>query len=586
MAGRFALRLERPRRNDAMSSLNASSSDGSPAWIEYSTSTDHVFGEDHKVSEFPQGKVDPHEQPSGDEQKDRPESVAWPMDSQVLTDARGTRLAEQGHPAFPVPNQKPRRLVKRLMVLAIIACVVGVALYFVIPEIQWMLDTTSTDDAFVAGHTTNVKPRVESVVTEVMVERNDRVEPGDVLVRLDQEPFEIALAQSEASLIEARSNLDLARAQVKAQLSTARGAFFSRRNQQEQLRRTIKSLEAEVATLKSQQSSQHLAELDQRRLASLTQRGSATQSELDTRNNTLDVANQRVKEAWAAIDETRATLGLGPNHDNPLEVPKDLVEQQSGIQSAVSSIASSLAQIGIPFDAHDIKPDEAFEQIIHLDSSEGLENAFGRIIEQAPAVKVATSTVNRAEQDLANARLQLKWTEIRSEIAGYVQDRSVNPGDRVETGQTLVSIRPDYVWIDANYKETQLKDIEIGQPVDLYVDAYPHKVFKGRVAGFLPGTGLSESLLPPENATGNYIKVTQRLAVRIELVEPPPKETPLFIGLSVVPYVKIKERPTGPDAGTRLHPDDYRQHPDVGDGPAGIQLRNRQEIEHRESSHK
>jgi membrane fusion protein (multidrug efflux system) len=567
-----------------MPSLNTSGTDGFSSPFEYSTSTDHVYGENHKVSEFSRGKVDPPEQPNDNEKKkNKPEPVMQPLDSQVLTDARGTRMAEQGHPAFPKKEKKRSRWLKRLMVLAIIGGIFGVSLYFAIPEIQWMMNTTSTDDAFVSGHTTNVNPRVESVVTEVMVERNDRVEPGDVLVRLDRQPYEIALAQSEASLIEAQSNLDLAKAQVKAQLATARGAFFSRKNQQEQLRRQIKSLEAAVATLKANQSSQYLADVDQRRLAALTQKGSATQSELDQRNNTLDVANQHVKEAWAEIDETRAALGLSPNHDNPLEVPKDLVEQQSGIQTAVSSISSSLAQIGIPFDAHDIKQGEAFEQIIHLDSSEGLDNAFGRIIERAPAVKVAKATLNKAEQDVANARLRLSWTEIKSEIAGFVQDRSVNPGDRVETGQTLVSIRPDYVWIDANFKETQLKDIEIGQPVDLYVDAYPKKVFKGRVSGFLPGTGQSEALLPPENATGNYIKVTQRLPVRIELVEPNPKDTPLFIGLSVIPYVKIKERASGPDAGKRVHPDDYRQHPDVGGGPAGILLRNRLEMERRES---
>jgi len=452
---------------------------------------------------------------------------------------------------------------------------VGVSLYYGVPAIRWALATTSTDDAFVSGHTTNVSPRIEGLVTDVPVERNDRVKPGTVLARLDREPFEIALGQSEASLAEARANLELAKAQVRAQLGTARGSFFRRKNQQEQLQRQIKSLEAEAATLRANQSSQHLAELDQRRLANLVAKGSASQSELDQRNSTLDVANQRVKESRAAISETRAALGLAPNDENPLEVPKDLIDQQSSIQTAVSDITSSLAQIGIPFDAHDIKPGEAFEQIVHMDTSKGLEEAFGRVIEQAPAVRVSRASVTRAERDVDNARLRLSWTEIRSEVAGYVQDRAANPGNRVEPGTTLLSIRPDYVWVDANYKETQLHTIKIGMPVDLYVDAYPKRVFKGRVAGFNPGTGLSESLLPPENATGNYIKVTQRLPVRIELVEPNPRDTPLFIGLSVVPYIKIKEPPAGPDAGRRLHPDDYRQHPDTGGGPAGGRAENR-----------
>jgi membrane fusion protein, multidrug efflux system len=559
-----------------------------PGLTEYTTSTDHLFDEDADARPIPRGPVIPPDSARGNDQdkgKKKAEIVERPMDSEIVVDPRGTRFAEQGHPAFPRPEKKNHHWVRRIIVLSIIAAIIGAALYWGVPEIEWMLSTTSTDDAFVSGHTTNVSPRIEGVVTEVMVEQNDRVEPGTVLIRLDREPFEIALAQSEASLIEARSNLELAKAQVRSQLASARGAFFQRKNLQEALRSRIKSLEAEVATLRSNQSSQNLAALDQKRLENLVKQGSATQSELDQRNNTLDVANQRVKEAWTAIDETRAALGLEPNHNNPLEVPKDLTEQQSGIQNAVSSISSSLAQIGIPFDAHDIQPGEAFEQIIHMDTSQGLEEAFGRIIERAPAVKVATATVNRAERDLDNARLRLSWCEIKSEIAGYVQDRQANPGNRVEPGQTLVSVRPDYVWVDANFKETQLHHIEIGMPVDLYVDAYPGKVFQGRVSGFGAGTGLSESLLPPENATGNYIKVTQRLPVRIELVEPNPQDTPLFIGLSVVPYVKHEEKATGPDAGKRLHPDDYRQHPDAGGGPAGKQPRNRIEIEEREAGH-
>ncbi len=551
-----------------MSSTSATGLDGSPLNIEYSTSTDHVFREDRDPAEFPRGRVAPPEQDAGKDAKDR-RPVDRPMDSKVLADASGTRLAERGHPAFPKAEKKPKHWVRRIAILAVIAAIVAAALYWGIPAVEWALTTASTDDAFVSGHTTNVSPRVEGLVTEVMVERNDRVEPGTILARLDRQPFEIALAQAEAALVEARANLDLARAQVKAQLGMARAAFFRRRNQQEQLRRQIKSLEAQVATLRANQSSQKLAALDQKRIENLVKQGSATQAELDQRNNTLDVANQRVKEAWTAIQETRAALGLEPNFDDPLAVPRDLVEQQSGIQTAVSDITSTLAQIGLPFDAHDLKPGEAFEQIIHMDSSRGLEDAFGRVVEKAPAVKVAHATVTRSERDVDNARLRLSWTEIRSEVAGYVQDRSANPGNRVEPGQTLASIRPDYVWIDANFKETQLDNIKIGMPVDLYVDAYPKRVFKGRVSGFNPGTGLSESLLPPENATGNYIKVTQRLPVRIELVEPNPKETPLFIGLSVVPYVKFKEKPTGPDAGDRLHLDGYRQHPDVGGGPAG-----------------
>ena len=118
----------------------------------------------------------------------------------------------------------------------------------------------------------------------------------------------------------------------------------------------------------------------------------------------------------------------------------------------------------------------------------------------------------------------------------------------------MVSIQPlDQVYIVANFKETQLADLEIGRPVEILVDAYPNRVFHGRVAGFAPATGAASSMLPPENATGNFVKVVQRFAgAEIDYDQPNPRDTPLFVGMSVVPEVDIKAQPAGPDAGQRL----------------------------------
>src|SRR5271165_7119930 len=111
----------------------------------------------------------------------------------------------------------------------------------------------------------------------------------------------------------------------------------------------------------------------------------------------------------------------------------------------------------------------------------------------------------------------------------------------------------DEIWVDANFKETQLRDLRIGQPVDLRVDMFGGThIFTGRIAGFTMGTGSTLALLPPQNATGNFVKVVQRLPVRIDLVDYNPDQTPLFIGTSVVPYVYINKPPTGPDAGKFL----------------------------------
>src|SRR5262249_23275973 len=109
------------------------------------------------------------------------------------------------------------------------------------------------------------------------------------------------------------------------------------------------------------------------------------------------------------------------------------------------------------------------------------------------------------------------------------------------------------IWVDANFKETQLADLRIGQPVDLYVDMYgKRRPFKGRVSGFTMGTGSTLALLPPENATGNFVKVVQRVPVRIDLVGYDADTAPLFIGVSVRPYVRVRETPTGADAGKVL----------------------------------
>ncbi len=116
-----------------------------------------------------------------------------------------------------------------------------------------------------------------------------------------------------------------------------------------------------------------------------------------------------------------------------------------------------------------------------------------------------------------------------------------------------MSIQPlDEIYIEANFKETQISGLTIGQPVAISVDAYPGRVVRGRVSGFAPATGAASSMLPPENATGNFVKVVQRIPVRIDLTEPNPREAPLLVGMSVVPEVDIKAQPDGPDAGSRL----------------------------------
>ena len=322
--------------------------------------------------------------------------VAYPLDSRVVADLGGTRIIDD-EDARSQQARKPRPRWRRWFVVGlVVAAVLWAGHSHVVPYVREMLETVETDDAFVAGHITYVSPRIEDVVTEVLVDQNDRVEPGELLVKLDREPFDVAVAQAEASLDESRANVAQSRAQVRSEIAQARAAYYRRKNAQETLRRQIATLKAQFATLKAQQSSRWLAEVDQRRIDNLVKRGSASQSELDQRNNTLKVAEEREKEAWEALQETRAQLGLPPDYKNPLDIPKELENQQSTVQSAVSDIASSLAQVGIPFDPRDAAQAKAFEDFLRPEgdnsAGEGLEPA----IEQAPAVRVARAAVARA----------------------------------------------------------------------------------------------------------------------------------------------------------------------------------------------
>jgi membrane fusion protein (multidrug efflux system) len=193
------------------------------------------------------------------------------------------------------------------------------------------------------------------------------------------------------------------------------------------------------------------------------------------------------------------------------------------------------------------------EQFEKLDQGD-VDRTLAGLTADAPAVRQAQAKLESANRDLIQAELNLRYCDIVAEIDGVVTRRNVNPGNNVQVGQNLMAIRSlREIWVDANFKETQLRDLRIGQPVDLYVDMYGgRQVFNGRVSGFTMGTGSTLALLPPENATGNFVKVVQRLPVRIELEGYDPNKYPLFIGTSVVPYVYLNKAPTGPDAGKFL----------------------------------
>jgi membrane fusion protein (multidrug efflux system) len=431
------------------------------------------------------------------------------------------------------------------------------------------MSTVSTDDAYVNGHFTAVAPRVDGQVEAVFVDDNMRVRTGEVLVRLDREPYEVVVHQKEAMLEVARANLRQAEAGVRALEATARSRRWRLQSAMEQVNNDIAALKAAVAVYDSRRATVDRARADYIRAERLFGRGAASQEELDARREAIRVAQAHANEALAQVQQSRVSLGLPatPPKDKPLtDVPPDLDETFSSVRVALSDLVQTAAQLGLPLAASEARPREFMEAFRKQDAGGDIDALLRRLVKQSPDYLQAEASVAQAERDLEQAKLDLSYCEIVAEIDGVVTRRNVNPGNYVKIGQSLMAVRSvTDIWIDANFKETQLDYLRIGLPVDVYADMYgSRRVFRGRISGFTMGTGSTLSLLPPQNATGNFVKVVQRLPVRIDLLEPNPEDTPLYIGLSVVPYVHYKERPTGPDAGGRL-----RQGRDAGVNPPG-----------------
>jgi membrane fusion protein, multidrug efflux system len=426
------------------------------------------------------------------------------------------------------------------------------ALWFGIPWVQTTLNTVSTDDAYVNSHVTFVAARVRGQVARVLVDDNYRVRKGDLLVQLDKEPFQIAVAVKKAAVDTATAELVVAKAKVRGLEAEAWSERWKLQHAYEDVDNQVALLRAKVAGLDKSQAQLVLAQLDFDRAAKLVVTNDTPRSEYDRRQAILLSARADVVAARADIRQIRASLGLptATDEENLGQVPPDLDQTFSSVLQAQANLIQSAAQLGVVHSVEE-KPKQMVEGFL----KEGdVNSTFARLAADAPDVKQAEAELEVAKRDLDQAELDLRYCDVIAEIDGVITRRNVNPGDNIQVGQALMAIRSlRDIWVDANFKETQLGDLRIGQPVDLYVDMYGGRnVFEGRISGFTEGTGSTLALLPPENATGNFVKVVQRLPVRIDLENYDPDKNPLFVGTSVVPYVLFKEPPTGPDAGKFL----------------------------------
>jgi membrane fusion protein (multidrug efflux system) len=433
----------------------------------------------------------------------KPPTAAAP--ALVETDQKHQPATPPGDPhagTLEIKRHAPKRWVWLLAGLLVLTTL-G---YYFIPSVVRTFTTVSTDDAYVNGHVTFVAPRVAGQVAKVLVDDNYRVKKGDLLVQLDKEPFQVQLEIARAAVAAAEANLVAAQAEARATEGQMRSLRFTLDHAIEDVNNQIALLRAKVATLNSQKAVQVRAQADYDRALPLVQSGAVTKEELDLRRQLLAVAKAQVEEALQGVYQQRVFLGLPlkpATGDDLAQVPPDLDQKFSSVREAQAKLIQAAARIGlsVPFDK---SPREMVADFYKRDPQGDVDRIYAQLLTDAPTIKQAETMRAQARRNLDQAALNLRYCDVLAEIDGVVTRRNVNPGNNVVVGQSLMAVRSlTEIWVDVNFKETQLADLRIGQRVKVEVDAYgSRREFEGRITGFTKGTGQTLALLPPQNATG------------------------------------------------------------------------------------
>jgi len=375
---------------------------------------------------------------------------------------------------------KRKSLGSRKTLLVLGPVVLVLAVVLGYPAYLRVMTHESTDDAFVEAHVVSMSPRVAGHVAKVPVHDNQWVEKGDLLVQVDQRTFQVALDVAKARLESSKAAMQEAEAEVAA----ARSLMVQRSAALSSNRSELAQARAGVDEFAAGHSRD---ESDFKRMDEMVEAGAVSRQEYDH------------ARAQAAV--SRAKL---------LSAKRKIDTQSAQIRQAVASGQA----------------------------------AEDELLQAQAVVDKRRAEASEAEAQVRQARLDLSYTRITAPCAGFVTKKSVEPGAYVQVGQQLLSVVGRDVWIVANFKETQIAGMKSGQSVAIEVDAYPDVVFKGHVDSIQRGTGSRFTLLPPENATGNFIKVVQRVPVKIVLDRHNGSSGYLLApGMSVIPDVNLADQP-------------------------------------------
>jgi membrane fusion protein, multidrug efflux system len=341
----------------------------------------------------------------------------------------------------------------------------------------------STDDAQVDGHIIPISARITGTTIRVLHDDNELVQAGTLLVELDPKDYQVAIDRARADLANAEASSTAANVGIPLTTTTSSSQLVAA---DAAVRSADREVQAAQARVQEAQANYTKAAADLKRMEMLVQRD--------------EISRQQYDAAVATAASAKATLDAA--------------------NAAVSSAESRVAQTRAQADAAHTVP----EQIRVTRARAG----------------AAVADVQKYKAALEQAELNLQYTKVYAPVTGVLSKRNVEPGQVVQAGQPLFSIvNLDDIWVTANFKETQLKTMRSGQRVEIDVDAYGKK-FEGTVESMPGATGARFSLLPPENATGNYVKVVQRLPVRIRINPGQDPNHLLRPGMSVVPVVFVK----------------------------------------------
>lgn len=357
-----------------------------------------------------------------------------------------------------------------------------------------------TDDAQVDGHLIQVSARIAGNITKVYVEDNQQVAAGQPIAEIDPTDFQVAVDQDEANLASAEANYEAAKVNIPIVTistgSTLRSAGADVKGSDAALSYAQRELEAAQARVDQAKANNTKAQLDLQRYTPLVKKDVISRQQFDA--------------TVAAADSAKAGL---------LEAQANLIGAEDAVRQANQRLMQSQANLHSASTA----PDQVKVQRAKADQ--------------------AAAQVKQAAAELEQARLNLSYTKVIAPAAGIVNKKNVEIGQNVSIGQNLMTLIPlDDVWVTANFKETQLEHMRPGQSVDISVDALGGRVYHGKITQIGGATGSRLSLFPPENATGNYVKVVQRVPVRIDFTNEKDenKDHLLRPGFSVTPTVRVK----------------------------------------------